>query len=343
MKILVTGCAGFIGSTVAALLLDIGHQVLGIDNLNNSYDVRLKEWRLAQLQENRNFLFNRIDINDRTALQTKIFELHRSDPKNPIEAIVNLAARAGVRQSVEDPWAYYQTNVIGTLNLLEISKEYGIPKFLQASTSSVYGSRSNSTELNEPENPHQLDKPFREDDSTDCPLSPYAASKKAAEVLCHSYYHLYGLDATVFRFFTVYGPAGRPDMSVFRFIKWIDSGENVSVFGDGMQERDFTYVKDIAKGVIAALMLTGFDIINLGGARPAQLIEMIRMLEDLLGKKSNLSYSPADPTDVRATWADVSKAREKLDWSPQTRLEDGLASAVEWYQQNRSWAQHTLT
>ena len=343
MRYLVTGCAGFIGSTVSAMLLNQEHDVVGIDNLNDAYDVRLKEWRLEQLQGRQNFQFHHLDIADRAALQTAISNMQASNPTNPLEGIVNLAARAGVRQSVEDPWTYYQNNVIGTLNLLEACKDFGIAKFIQASTSSVYGSRVRPKDLKEPARPHKLNKPFREEDSTDRPLSPYAASKKASEVLCHSYHHLYGLDLTVFRFFTVYGPAGRPDMSVFRFIKWIDSGEPVSVHGDGLQERDFTYVDDIARGVVAAIKLSGFNVINLGGARPVQLIEMIRMVESLLGKKANLSYFPADPTDVTATWADISKAHRLLSWSPQTPLEDGLASAVEWHQQNREWIQHTPT
>jgi UDP-glucuronate 4-epimerase len=340
MRYLVTGCAGFIGSTVAALLLNQEHEVIGIDNLNDAYDVRLKEWRLEQLNGRQNFQFQRLDIADREALQTSISSMQAS---NPLDGIVNFAARAGVRQSVADPWTYYQTNVIGTLNLLEACKDFGIAKFIQASTSSVYGSRVRPNELYEPERPHKLNEPFQEEDSTDRPLSPYAASKKAAEVLCHSYHHLFGLDLTVFRFFTVYGPAGRPDMSVFRFIKWIDSGQPVTVYGDGLQERDFTYVGDIALGVIAASKLSGFNVINLGGARPVQLIEMIRMVEGLLGKQAKLSYSPADPTDVTATWADISTAHRLLNWSPQTPLEDGLASAVEWYQRNREWAQHTPT
>lgn len=343
MRVLVTGCAGFIGSTVAALLLGQDHEVVGIDNLNDAYDVRLKEWRLAQLQGRRNFLFHRLDIADRAALHSAILNLQPSDSTNLLEAIVNLAARAGVRQSVEDPWSYYQTNVVGTLNLLEVCKDHGIPKFIQASTSSVYGSHVQPKKINEPNKPNKLSEPFREEDSTDRPLSPYAASKKAAEELCHSYHHLYGLDVTVLRFFTVYGPAGRPDMSVFRFIKWIDAGERVTVYGDGLQERDFTYVDDIARGTVAALALSGFNVINLGGDRPVQLREMIRLVEGLLGKKADLSYSPADLTDVPATWADVSKARRTLKWSPQTQLEDGLANTVEWYQQNRSWAQHTPT
>jgi nucleoside-diphosphate-sugar epimerase len=343
MRVLVTGCAGFIGSTVAALLLGQGHEVVGLDNLNSAYDVRLKEWRLTQLQDKRNFLFHRLDIADRAAVQSVFSDLKPSDPTSPIIAIMNFAARAGVRQSVEDPWSYYQANVVGTLNLLEECKDHGIAKFIQASTSSVYGSRIRAGGISGPDSPHKLNEPFHEDDPTDCPLSPYAASKKAAEELCHSYHHLYGLNVTVFRFFTVYGPAGRPDMSVFRFIKWIDSGEPVTVFGDGLQERDFTYVEDIARGVISALELNGFDVINLGGDRPVQLREMIQLVENLLEKKANLSYSPADKTDVLATWADISKARQMLDWSPQTQLEDGLANTVKWYRENHLWAQHTTT
>ena len=236
--VLVTGCAGFIGARVTELLLNQGHTVVGVDNLNDAYDVRLKHWRLARLEGRPGFTFHRLDITDRMALHTLFEALAVS---GLLSAVVNLAARAGVRQSVENPWVYYETNVTGTLNLLELCREYGGKKFVLASTSSLYGAN----------NP----RPFCEDADTDEPLSPYAASKKAAETLCYTYYYLYGLDVTVLRYFTVYGPAGRPDMSLFRFVQWISEGRPVIVYGDGTQERDFTYVDDIARGTLAALKL----------------------------------------------------------------------------------------
>jgi len=251
MTILVTGAAGFIGSKVSEFLLADGHTVVGLDNLNDAYDVRLKEWRLGQLKGKHGFEFHRLDITDRTALR-KLFTNRESDqpnkrdkldqPNRPFEAVINLAARAGVRQSVENPWIYFEANVTGTLNLLELCREFGIKKFVLASTSSLYG--ANDT------------RPFREDANTDGPLSPYAASKKSAEALCYSYHYLYGIDVTALRYFTVYGPAGRPDMSLFRFVQWISEGRPVIVFGDGRQSRDFTYVDDIARGTVAALKPT---------------------------------------------------------------------------------------
>lgn len=325
MNILVTGCAGFIGSRIAALLLDEGHGVVGIDTLNDAYDVRLKDRRLAQLQGRPGFRFDRLDIDDRQSVRD-LFSANEG--RSAFSTVINLAARAGVRQSVADPWTYYRTNAVGALNLLDACRASGIEKLVQASTSSVYG---------------RAPTPFREDANTDRPLSPYAASKKAAEELCYSYHHLYGLDVTVLRFFTVYGPAGRPDMSVFRFIKWIDGGDPVTVYGDGTQERDFTYVDDIARGAVAALDLKGFDVINLGSDRPVQLGYVIRCIETLLGKQADLHYGQADPSDVPATRADISKARCVLGWSPETTLEDGLASTVEWYQTNRSWAGQVST
>ena len=327
MNVLVTGCAGFIGSKVSELLLDEGHTVAGVDDLSDAYDRRLKEWRLARLDGRRDFRFHQVDIAERQSMHTLFSARGSSDPA--FDAVINLAARAGVRQSVRDPWSYYHTNVVGTLNLLDACQRHGVRKLVQASTSSVYGATQ---------------RPFREDAHTDRPLSPYAASKKAAEELCYSYHHLHHeLDVTVLRYFTVYGPAGRPDMSVFRFVKWIDAGEPVTVYGDGTQERDFTYVDDTARGTVAALDLKGFDVINLGSDRPVQLGYVIQRLERLIGKQADLHYERADPTDAPNTWADISKARSVLGWSPRTTLEDGLASAVAWYQQNRPWAEQVQT
>ncbi|RLA85569.1 MAG: nucleotide sugar epimerase [Deltaproteobacteria bacterium] len=318
MRYLVTGAAGFIGSQVARLLLQSGERVVGVDNLNEAYDPRLKNWRLDQLRGFANFSFYRLDICDQKALGG-LFE-----KEGPFDAVLNLAARAGVRASVEDPQGYFETNVTGTLNLLELCRRYGIRKFVLASTSSLYGAH----------NP----RPFREDADTSYPLSPYAASKKAAEALCYTYHYLHGIDVTVLRYFTVYGPAGRPDMSIFRFIRWIAEGEPLVVFGDGSQQRDFTYIDDIARGTLSALKPVGYQIINLGSDRPVSITELINLLEGLLSKKARVVHQPPHAADVPATWADITKARELLGWEPQTGLEEGLKRTVMWYFDNRGWA-----
>ncbi len=316
---LVTGAAGFIGWKVCEFLLADGHAVVGVDNLNEAYDPRLKHWRLDQIKDHPNFTFHRLDICDRESLRD-LFEATGGGPK---PAVVNLAARAGIRQSVEDPWVYFETNVIGTLNLLELCREFGVKKFVLASTSSLYGAH----------NP----RPFREDANTDAPLSPYAASKKAAEALCYTYYYLYGIDVSVLRYFTVYGPAGRPDMSLFRFVQWIGEGQPVIVYGDGTQERDYTHVDDVARGTIAALKPMGYEVINLGSDRPIVLMDAMRLVEELLGKKARVKHLPPHPADVKATRADISKAEGFLGWRPQIRFEEGVETAVKWYLENREW------
>lgn len=324
---LVTGVAGFIGSKVAELLLVDGYSVIGIDNLNNAYDVRLKEWRLAQIVEHPNFAFHHLDICDQPAL-TDLFTQHAAR-HTPFAAIINLAARAGVRQSVENPWVYFETNTSGTLNLLELARQYGVPKFVLASTSSLYGQH----------NP----MPFREDADTNRPLSPYAASKKAAETLCYTYHYLYGIDVTVFRYFTVYGPAGRPDMSLFRFVQWISEGRPVLVYGDGQQSRDFTYVDDIARGTIAGLKSLGYEIINLGSDQPVTLTNALRTIERLVSRPARINFLPIHPADVPATWADISKAERLLNWRPQVTVDEGIAELVEWYRSNQTWARAIST
>jgi len=373
---LVTGCAGFIASKVAEFLLADGHAVVGVDNLNDAYDPRLKHWRLAQLEGKPGFELYRLDICDREALR-RLFEQGSKGAREqrsggaegqgssaeftpallppsslapqhpgtsaPFDAIVNLAARAGVRQSVENPWVYFETNVTGMLNLLELCKECGVRKFIQASTSSLYGAN----------NP----RPFREDANTDGPLSPYAASKKAAETLCYTYHYLYDIDVTVLRYFTVYGPAGRPDMSLFRFVQWISEGRPVIVYGDGQQSRDFTYVDDIARGTIAALLNPKteisnsqseirnpkYEVINLGSDRPVVLMDAIRLVEELVGKKATLEYKPRHPADVLATWADIGKAKRLLGWQPRAQFREGLAHLAAWYRENRQWAKDVQT
>lgn len=322
MRILLTGCAGFIGWTVADALLAEGHAVVGVDNMNAAYDPRLKEWRLDQLVGRSGFTFRRLDITDRGALEG-------AAGADRFDAVVNLAARAGVRQSVEDPWIYEQVNVVGTLNLLEFCRTRGIGKFVLASTSSVYGAH----------NP----RPFHEDADTDRPLSPYAASKKAAELLAYTYHYLYGMDATVLRYFTVYGPAGRPDMSIFRFIQWISEGRPVIVYGDGTMERDFTFVGDIARGTVSALRPVGYEIINLGSDRPISVRDVITQIEAMVGAPARIEFRPPHPADVPTTWASITRAARVLEWRPSTAFDHGLDQSVQWYRAHRAWAKDVKT
>jgi nucleoside-diphosphate-sugar epimerase len=335
-KYLVTGCAGFIASRVAELLLEAGDSVVGIDNLDDAYDPRLKQWRLARLQTHRAFRFHQVNITDSAGVESLFQQDAQSggeaiadrrgsetppNAERPYSAVINLAARAGVRASVENPRVYYQTNVDGTLNLLEMCRRFGVKKFLLASSSSLYGK----------DDP----VPFREDADTNRPLSPYAASKKAAETLAFTYHYLHGLDVSIPRYFTVYGPAGRPDMSIFRFVRRIAEGEPIILFGDGSQERDFTYVDDIARGTIAALRPCGYEIINLGGDRPVRLSAIIDQIAALVGRQPQIDRRPSHPADVPATWADIAKARQLLNWSPQVPIEEGLRRSVDWYRENR--------
>ncbi len=320
---LVTGAAGFIGARVVELLLDQEHKVVGLDNVNDAYDARLKQWRLDRLLAREGFQFHRADIRDRADLE-RVWET-----AGKFDAVVNLAARAGVRPSVEDPWVYLETNATGTLNLLDLCRKRDVKKFVLASTSSLYGSHN--------------DVPYREDADTTRPLSPYAASKKAAETLCYTYHYLHGLDVTVLRYFTVYGPAGRPDMSLFRFIQWIVEDRPVLVYGDGTQSRDFTYIDDIARGTVAALKPCGFDVINLGSDQPVVLNDAIRLIESLVGRQARIKFEPAHAADVTATWANIERARERLDWEPQFSHEQGIERAIEWYRENRDWAREIHT
>jgi nucleoside-diphosphate-sugar epimerase len=319
---LITGCAGFIASRVCELLLEQGHSVLGVDNLNDAYDVRMKEYRLSRLLDRPGFRFAKLDIADPGA----VLALRSSDG---FAAVINLAARAGVRQAGENPWVYVDTNLTGTLNLLELCRRTDIPKFVLASTSSIYGA--------------DAPLPTPETASSDRPLQAYAASKKAAEAMCHAFHHLYGTDITIFRFFTVYGPAGRPDMSMFRFVQWISEGRPVIVNGNGEQTRGFTYLDDIARGVILGLQPSGYEIINLGGHESIRINALIEMMEELIGKKAQIVHRPLHPADMLASLADVTKARALLGWQPQVFLGEGVRRMIEWYRAEQSWASTLVT
>ena len=320
---LVTGAAGFIGARLAEVLISQGHSVTGVDNMNNAYDVRMKDFRLRKLQALPGFKFLRADISDRSLLN------QQSPISNQkFNAVINLAARAGVRASVEDPWVFYEANVLGTLNMLELCRQQGIPKFLTASTAGVYGDNA--------------PRPTPEEADTDHPLQPYAASKKGSEVLAYAYHCLHNIDVTVVRYFNVYGPAPRPEMVIFRFAKWISEGEPVELFGDGEQSRGFTYLDDIVRGTIAALKPMGYEIINLGGHQPLNLNELIRILEKRIGKKATVMQLPPNPADIRASLANVDKARRLLDWQPEVGLEEGIGRLVDWYNAEREWARETI-
>jgi len=319
---IVTGAAGFIASRVTQMLLAQGHFVLGIDNLNDSYDPQLKHWRLAQLQQLPNFVFHQADIADFETVKALC-------AGREYAAVFNIAGRAGVRASVENPWLFVQSNTVGTLNMLEICRLNKIPKFILSSTSSLYGDNA--------------PLPTPETAESSQPLQPYAASKKGAEAMCHAYHFLHGIDVTVFRYFTVYGPAGRPDMVMFRFAKWIAEGKEVTIYGDGEQSRGFTYLDDIARGTIQGLQPVGYEIINLGGHEVISLNEMIAILERKIGKKANTVYLPAQKADIRCSQADVSKARRLLGWEAQVSLDEGIQQLVDWYFREQDWAQHVAT
>ena len=318
---LVTGAAGFIGARTSEMLIQDGHTVVGVDNVNNAYDLRMKEYRLKRLNTMQGFTFRKLDISEKSIIEQ--FKGEKFD------GVINLAAWAGVRASVKNPWIYVESNMTGTLNMLELCRETGTKKFIVASTSSIYG-----------ENPPY---PTPESASSSEPLQPYAASKKGAEAMAHAYHHLYDIDVTVVRFFTVYGPAGRPDLSIFRFVQWISEGLPVRVNGDGEQSRGFTYIDDIARGVILALKPVGYEIINLGGHEVITINNLIKLVEDVVGKPAIVQHGPPDLADMRSNWADVHKAGELLGWEPHFSMRAGVEKLVEWYNAERDWAKEVLT
>ena len=313
MIIFISGVAGFIASRTAEFLLRQGHHVVGVDNLNDYYDIKLKKYRLNMLSKHSNFNFFDVDIENKNGIKN-IFK------KNNFDTVLNLAARAGVIPSIENPYVYFETNTLGTLNLLECMREYKVDKMVLASTSSLYAGQK---------------LPFNESLEVNTPISPYAASKKAAEVLAYTYHYLYGMDISIVRYFNVFGIAGRPDMSYFRFINSIDRGKPIYINGDGTQSRDFTYLDDIAEGTISAIQKVGYEIFNLGGGnKPISINQMIIILENILQKKTNKVYKNFNKADMKSTWADIKKAKKILNWSPKVSVEDGLRMAVNWYLEN---------
>lgn len=316
MKILVTGAAGFIGSHTAARLLTEGHHVIGVDNLNDYYNPAWKQENLDSLTPNTNFTFYQQDILDYAGLD-QIIKDHQP------ESIIHLAARAGVRPSIEQPLLYQQVNVQGTTQIFELARQHHIPQVIYASSSSVYGNQSKV--------------PFSETDPCNQPISPYAATKRATELLAHTYSHLFGLQTIGLRFFTVYGPAGRPDMAPYLFTEAILTGKPIKQFGDGSTARDYTFIDDIVEGIIACLQLKqpGSEIINLGNNTPVKLSEFIALLEKITGHKAQINQVEMQPGDVTQTYADISKAQKLLGYQPQVSFEAGLARFVEWYKAQR--------
>ncbi|WP_225071747.1 NAD-dependent epimerase [Desulfuromonas sp. CSMB_57] len=328
-KILVTGAAGFIGFHLSQVLLGRGDQVVGLDNLNTYYDVSLKEARLRRLQEQPAFRFVRLDLADRSAMA----ELFASEK---FDRVVNLAAQAGVRYSLQNPHAYVDSNLVGFLNVLEGCRHNGVEHLVYASSSSVYGA---STRM-----------PFSVHDNVDHPVSLYAASKKANELMAHTYAHLYGLPVTGLRFFTVYGPWGRPDMALFLFTRAILEGRPIDVFNHGHMRRDFTFIDDIVEGVVRTLDHTAapnpqwngnhpdpgtsaapYRLYNIGNNNPVELLHLIEVLENALGRKADKNYLPMQPGDVPATYADVDDLNRDVGFRPATSIEEGVARFVAWY------------
>ncbi len=309
MKAVVTGAAGFIGSHLTERLLKNGWTVLGIDSFDPFYDPQIKRRNIAGALENNNFQLLEADIRDKDAMTEAIDE--------NVDVIVHLAARAGVRPSIEEPALYSDVNINGTVVLLEIARQRKIKKFVFASSSSVYGNNKKV--------------PFAETDNVDFPISPYAATKKAGELICHTYHHLYDIHMACLRFFTVYGPRQRPDLAIHKFARLIENGKPIPVYGDGSMKRDFTYIDDIVDGIVASIeRCNGYEIYNLGESCPISVRDLIAEIEKALDKKAIKEFFPTQPGDVNQTYADVTKAQEKLDYNPSTEIATGLAHFVRW-------------
>lgn len=314
-KFLVTGCAGFIGFSTSRKLLDVGATVIGIDNLNDYYDVRLKKKRLEILNEYKNFTFYNIDISSSDNLN-KLFE------DNEFEFVINLAAQAGVRYSIENPEAFIRSNINGFFNILEACRKHPIKKLIYASSSSVYGGSSNY--------------PYSPKENVNRPESLYAATKISNELMAHSYYKVFGLSSAGLRFFTVYGPWGRPDMAYYLFTEGISRGNPINVFNQGNMERDYTYIDDIVDGILRVIKNRShksYDIYNLGNNKPVKLLDFIRMLEKIVGKKAILNYMDMQPGDVVKTAADLSESIDELGYNPKVGIEEGLTEFYNWYRE----------
>ncbi|MDD3887295.1 MAG: GDP-mannose 4,6-dehydratase [Patescibacteria group bacterium] len=315
MKILVTGGAGFIGSHTIRKLLDKKYNIICVDNLNNFYNPKIKINNLKPFLDNKKFKFYKVNICNNKKL-ANVFANEK------IDKIIHLAARAGVRPSLEKPEIYAKTNILGTLNLLELSVKHKIKNFVFASSSSIYGNNNKV--------------PFSENDIVDDQLSPYAATKKASELLAKTYHNLYGLKCTGLRFFTVYGPSSRPDMAPYLFVDSIYHGREIKKFGDGTSKRDYTFIDDITDGIISALDKNlDFEIINLGNNKPIKLNYFISVIEKLLDKKANIKKFPSQMGDMKITYADISKAKKILNFQPKVSIEQGMQKMVEWYLENR--------
>ncbi len=311
MNILITGIAGFIGSHTAEALLKEKHSIIGIDNFNDYYNPKFKEENIARFP----FTVYRGDIRDAEILN-KIFTSHS------IEAVIHLAAMVGVRPSIMHPALYVDVNITGTLNVLACAQKYGVKKFIFASSSSVYGNRDTV--------------PFTETDPTNSPISPYAATKKSGELLCYAYHTLYQIPTVCLRFFTVYGPRGRPDMAPYKFTENIFYDKPIEIYGDGTAQRDFTYVTDIVWGVVQSLNITdGYHIINLGNSQPEPVRKLIASIEKNLGKKARIINKPPQPGDVHRTYANISQARKLLGYHPAVSLDDGIRQFCQWYISSR--------
>lgn len=315
MRILITGAAGFIGSHLGEKLLALGHSIIGIDNFDPFYSKKIKEANLKQLNSSRKFSFYEKDIRNKLSLED-VFE------SNKIEIVIHLAAKAGVRPSIDHIGEYYDVNITGTLNLLEAMRKNGVSKFIFASSSSVYGNNAKV--------------PFSEIDSVDFPISPYAATKKSGELLCHVYNHLYQFDISCLRFFTVFGPRQRPDLAIHKFTRLIDLNKPIPVFGDGSTSRDYTYIDDIIEGILCAInKLGGFNIYNIGESRVVTLNELILMIENKLNKKAIVDKYPMQAGDVKQTFSDITKAKKEIGYDPKYNLEVGIQKFVIWYIENK--------
>ena len=311
LNVFVTGTAGFIGSHVAEALLARGDRVCGLDNFDPFYDRRIKERNLSPLSGDPSFSFLEGDIRDASALA-------RWGEGTPPDALIHLAAKAGVRPSVADPVGYADVNVNGTIRMLEWARERRVPKILFASSSSVYGGNTKV--------------PFSEDDFVDHPVSPYAATKKGGELLCHTYCHLYGMNVAALRFFTVYGPRQRPEMAIHKFTRRILDGKEIDLYGDGSSRRDYTYIEDVVSGVLGALTAPpGYRVYNLGESATISLSDLVALIEKACGKAAVRSFMPPQPGDVQLTYADISRAREEIGYDPRTPIGRGVALFVEWY------------